>query len=318
MHFILHIRSMTCGHLTRSTHMSLTSIDQTTLKEAVINVTPELPYMANHCNLHLYPESTFPWHWHNEVELFYMKNGELDYHLPSGKYTFKEGEGGFINANILHMTQCTNHLPCIQEEHIFLPEFIGGHGESILYDRYIHPITQNPALEFYRFDLTSEKDRKIIQLLKESYALYHGRRPMYEFDVRAKMTEAWKLLFEILSTFELPAKPKPGNERIKLMMSFIADCYQEKLTLEQIANAGFISIRECCRCFHDNLGETPFSYLTNYRLRRACDLLIHTDLSVTTISSTCGFGNSSYFGKIFREKFHCTPKVFRNQNRPQI
>ena len=290
-------------------------IDEVTLKENLSDMTPEFPYVTDLDNLHAYPDSCFPWHWHNELEFFYMRQGQLDYHLPSGVYTFHEGEGGFVNANILHMTKCENALPCILEEHIFLPEFIGGHEGSLLLEKYIHPITTNSAFEMYRFDLTQEKDRQFIQLLRAAYDLYDAQESFFEFKIREKMTRIWMLVFEIVSGLQLPARSAATSERIKNMMNFIAAHYSEIISLEQIAEAGFISVRECCRCFQENLGQTPFSYLTDYRLRRACDLLTNTDLPITTICTTCGFGSSSYFGKLFRERFHCTPKEFRAAGR---
>ena len=50
-------------------------INRDTLEERVWNVTPELPYMANLCWMNELPDGMFPWHWHGEVELFYMRSG---------------------------------------------------------------------------------------------------------------------------------------------------------------------------------------------------------------------------------------------------
>ncbi len=202
----------------------------------------------NHlCDLHNCPDNTFPWHWHNEVEFFYMREEELIYQISSGTYTFREGEGGFINSNILHMTRCRQELPCIQEEHIFLPQFIGGSENSIFMRKYIVPITSNGDFEIFRLNPNCKEQKEIIALMAES-------------------------------------------------------CNKD---------ASFISVRECCRCFKENLNTTPFSYLIDYRLYKSCELLSHTSMSITEIAITCGFGSSSYFTKLFREKFSCTPGEYR-------
>ena len=95
------------------------------------------------------------------------------------------------------------------------------------------------------------------------------------------------------------------------MMEFIASHYQEKLTLKQIADSSFISPRECNRCFQETLGQSPFSYLINYRLHKACSLLSHTSLTVTQVSAACGFSSSSYFTHIFHQTFGCTPREYK-------
>lgn len=286
-------------------------INESTLEETV-TLTPEFPYIANLCDLHVYPECTFPWHWHNEVEFFYMRRGCLEYHLPSGSYFFQEGEGGFINANILHMTRCQEQDPCIQEEHIFLPQFIGGQSQSVLMRKYINPIIENPDFDLFRLDPSRQNHKALIDLLEESYQIYFAGYDGYELDILEKMTQLWKAFYLLTREQQQTKKASSHSDRIKTMMEFIAVHYHEKLTLKQIADSSFISVRECCRCFNETLGQSPFTYLMDYRLRKACDLLAHTRLTITEIGNACGFDSSSYFGKVFREKFGYSPREYRH------
>ncbi len=242
-----------------------------------------------------------------------MREGELDYVLPGGTYTFHKGEGGFINANVLHMTCCRETLPCLQEEHIFLPQFVGGEEHSVFMRRYIRPVIDCDGLDLIRFDPNIPDQQEIIRLMEASYNIYQAQYEEYEFDIRANITKIWRNLYQITKTTGIQKHPGPHSQRIKTMMEFIATNYAQKLSLQDIAGSSFISIRECCRCFQENLGQTPFSYLTDVRLRKACDLLRHTSLSITDICSACGFNSSSYFGKVFRTAFGCTPREYRNR-----
>lgn len=293
-------------------------INQSTLEESVNNITPEFPYVSNLCDLHFYPGNTFPWHWHNEVEFFYMREGKLEYHLPSGCYTFSKGEGGFINANVLHMTCCEDQLPCEQIEHIFLPQLIGGQERSILMRKYINPIIENPDFDLFRFDPSDQEHQVIMDILRDAYNIYMEKYEGFEFDILEKMTQLWRSFFFLTDKQRQIKKAGPHSDRIKTMMEFIATHYHEKLTLKQIADSSYISSRECCRCFHETLGQSPFTYLMDYRLRKSCDLLSHTQLSITDIGTACGFDSSSYFGKVFREKFGCSPREYRKYNEPAI
>lgn len=293
-------------------------INVLTLEETVDHVTPEFPYMTNLCDLHGFPENSFPWHWHNEVEFFYMRKGELDYLLPGGRYHFQEGEMAFINANVLHMTVCEEALPCVQEEHIFLPGFIGGPENSVFYENYIRPVTSQPGLEIFRFDKELPEYPELLSLFRKSFDLYTGKPLFYEFDIREHMTRIWKKLFLLLEEQHLlnpdeAVHKKDSSKRLKAMMAFISQHYPERLTLEQIAGSGFVSVRECNRCFKDSLGMSPFSYLMDYRLRKACDFLRYTDLSVTQVGLACGFAATSYFGKEFHKRLGLTPREYRRQ-----
>ena len=286
-------------------------INLETLEETLNLITPEFPYMANICDLHTCPDNIFPWHWHNEVEFFYMKDGHLTYQVPSGKFHFKKGEGGFINANILHMTYCREEDICKQEEHIFLPSFIGGTENSIIMQKYILPIISNPDFEIFRLEPTEKEHQKIIELLAKNYDIYSEKTEGYELDIRENISKIWKLFYQLTKKQQVEKSSHISSQRIKTMLAFIAEHYGEKLTLQQIADSSFISVRECCRCFKENLDTTPFRYLIDYRLYKSCELLEHTELSITDIAIACGFGSGSYFTKLFKEKFGCTPKKYR-------
>lgn len=294
-------------------HIYDSRINTSTLEETLRQITPEFPYTANLCHLHTLPGHTFPWHWHNEVELFYIQKGTMDYILPDGQHTFRQGEGGFLNSGVLHMTCCPKNQVCVQEEHIFLPSFLGGQENSILTARYITPVLEHPDMELYRLDPDIPDHQEMIRLMKASLACYEAREEGYEFEVREYMGRIWRILFSHLKDFRQDKKKRPHSDRIKIMMEFMASHYHEKLTLKQIADSAFISPRECNRCFQETLGQTPFSYLTDYRLRKACSFLTHTTLSVTQVSAACGFNSSSYFAQAFHKAFGCTPREYGRQ-----
>ena len=58
---------------------------------------------------------------------------------------------------------------------------------------------------------------------------------------------------------------------------------------------------------------SPVEYMTSYRLRKAEQRLTETDEPITQIAYSCGLGSSSYFGKLFREQFGCTPVAYRKE-----
>ena len=72
-----------------------------------------------------------------------------------------------------------------------------------------------------------------------------------------------------------------------------------------------ISKRVCFRLFRENLHMSPIEYITSYRLNKARQRLIGTNETITQIAYNCGFGSSSYFGKVFREYFDDTPANYR-------
>lgn len=59
-------------------------------------------------------------------------------------------------------------------------------------------------------------------------------------------------------------------------------------------------------------GTTPGDYLRNYRLKRACKLLLETDMRINEVAYKVGFNSPSYFTKAFFKSYKMTPKAFIN------
>lgn len=89
------------------------------------------------------------------------------------------------------------------------------------------------------------------------------------------------------------------------------------------ANAeGDLSVQKLCSVFHLSNNElysifkeyfmsTPAEYIKNRRLNIACDMLIKSDLAVSTICKKVGFFDYNYFSKIFKKQFGISPTKYR-------
>ena len=56
-------------------------------------------------------------------------------------------------------------------------------------------------------------------------------------------------------------------------------------------------------------------FIRNYRMEKAKELLLNTDLNITEITYKIGINSRSYFSKLFKEKYGMSPKVFQSKNR---
>ena len=77
---------------------------------------------------------------------------------------------------------------------------------------------------------------------------------------------------------------------------------------EQMAKRLGISYSYMCRILSDNLGTGYCSLLNSVRIENAKKLLLSTDKNITEIGFDCGFGDSSYFIKMFKKTVGVTPK----------
>jgi AraC-like DNA-binding protein len=89
--------------------------------------------------------------------------------------------------------------------------------------------------------------------------------------------------------------------------------YSENLTIPGLAQLAGMSVDNFERRFRILLRETPLKYLNRIRIRAACGLLIHTDLSVGEIARQTGFTDQSYFARRFHAHLHLRPFDYRRK-----
>ncbi|WP_066194008.1 helix-turn-helix transcriptional regulator [Gracilibacillus timonensis] len=88
--------------------------------------------------------------------------------------------------------------------------------------------------------------------------------------------------------------------------------WDASLSLEETANRCYVSPRTLQKAFQA-LGLSFSSYVNDIRLTNAAVKLFQTNTEITTIAFQCGFTNSSYFSKRFKEKYHRSPKDYRKE-----
>ncbi|MBN1132175.1 MAG: helix-turn-helix transcriptional regulator [Bacteroidales bacterium] len=81
--------------------------------------------------------------------------------------------------------------------------------------------------------------------------------------------------------------------------------------IPQLCTAMGISRAQMYRKFKALTGRTLHDYLRSYRLKRAKELLLTTDLNVSEAAYTTGFTNVSHFSRIFTEEFGKHPRDYR-------
>lgn len=282
-------------------------------EELLPDFMPNFPYIATCAELDKYIEPVVPWHWHRAVELFYIQSGCLEYATPGGKWTFSAGSGGFVNSNVLHSSRFHQGTERnIQLLHLFDPTFLAGEQGSLIEEKYILPLTASAHMELIPLFPDDPVQAEILELIKAAFS-WHEQEWGYELKLREALTQIWLKLLKLTA----PAAPldadRTSDDNIKTLMVYIHEHYRESISVEDLAQMAHISRRSCFRLFQENLHMTPVEYIRSYRLQKACHALVNSNTSVTGIAYACGLGSSSYFGKVFREMYHCTPGEYRKR-----
>ena len=111
----------------------------------------------------------------------------------------------------------------------------------------------------------------------------------------------------------LAHRRKPGSEAQHIAlkaMAYIHACYHESISRHDIAAHVGLSERHLTRCFHQEVGLTPITYLNRYRVRQAKALLDQGEKGITKIAGEVGFSSSSYFTRVFRDEVGVSPRDY--------
>ena len=142
-----------------------------------------------------------------------------------------------------------------------------------------------------------------------------------EMRIQQLLSHIWMLIYENLP--ENILKPTPDTnalssddythqqERLRQILSYIHEHYQEKITLDDVSAHINLCKSECCRFFKKYMNESIFDYILHYRIEQSLLLLQQTNATITQISEQVGFSNPSYFTKIFRQIIGTSPKSYQ-------
>lgn len=127
------------------------------------------------------------------------------------------------------------------------------------------------------------------------------------------LNQLLSLLCDWIQQKNLTMPKKNTTDLIHIATTFIHTyLWNPALSLEKTAEHCHVSPRTLQKSFQ-SMNLSFSSYVSDLRLAVAAVKLFQTDNDITSIAFQCGFTNSSYFSKRFKDKYHLTPKNYRKE-----
>ena len=256
-----------------------------------------------------------PWHWHPEFELILVTRGRERVRAGGRSFDVRAGEACFINGGVLHTAEPLE--PSTAQHTMVFGAYVLGDEPSVYYQKYLLPLLKDGTKQAFHLKADGQWQSRAIEDLEAAWQAGSGDEPGCELKVRNRLSEIiWMILTHGNGqrTAE-PAAAVRDTERIKRMLSFLEQHFDEPVTLEQIAGSAAVCVSEALRCFRRTVNQTPIQFLKNMRILKSADMLAGTDLPVHEIAEACGFQDMSYYAREFRKRKGCTPMEFRNRIR---
>ena len=259
----------------------------------------------------------FPSHRHNFIEVLYVCEGSLTNIIGGKEVVIEAGELLFLN-------QFTRHeiLPAgkndIAINFMILPEFFDvaytmAGSNNILADFLVHVLRQNEEKGEYLHFRVAEVLQ--IQHLLENmiYSLVTGKGEQNRIN-QTTMGLIFLYLLDSVQYAEMRVPNQYENMIAMTTLDYIEQNYKTA-TLTELCVKLHLPMHVLSKMIKKNTGFNFKELLQRKRMNKAIELMCETELPISDIIAAVGYENGSYFHRVFREKYHVTPRAFREINR---
>ena len=265
-----------------------------------------------------YANSSMPAHWHEDIELLVPFDGEVVYNINGKLVKVGKGEGILINSRRIHSSVTEDLRDCYYNLLIFHPMLLCVSKD--VEQQLVQPII-NSSFDYILLQKGTPWHENVLawfSMIKRKLSIpgtdriiKPKERDMVKSAVVGFVNLIWNELAENITPDDKPQPECSQLSSMKSMIAYIDAHYAEKIKLEDIAAAGFVSKRTCGNMFERFLYTPPMKYLNEYRLKKSIELLRGTDMTITEIALACGFSGASYFAESFRRELGKSPGEYR-------
>ncbi len=256
----------------------------------------------------------FPKHSHNYVEIIYMCKGSQRHIInDSAEVVLKQGEILLLNQHASHQPDIAG-IDDIAINLIVLPQFFNTAIEMIGSDNKISQFLfsgltgKGHEISYMHFNVS---DVLPVQNLMENLIWSVVNRQPNRRNIN--QITMGLLLLQLLGFTDCLITGEAVTVSDTIVMSAMTEIEQNypNASLESVARRCNVSAAYVSSAVKKATGKTFKEHLMEKRLTKAASLLKSTALSVGDIIVMVGYENTSYFYRIFTEKYGMSPKEYR-------
>jgi DNA-binding response OmpR family regulator len=146
-------------------------------------------------------------------------------------------------------------------------------------------------------------------------------KPFQADELVARINVHLNLRRRLRASLSMPPAPAPSPEepvpesrndhRVQQATAILRAELAEPPSLVELARRVGTNERLLTEQFRRRFGLPVFAWLREERHKRACELLLTTDLGIGAIAIEIGYGNAAAFTTAFRERYGMTPSAYR-------
>lgn len=254
----------------------------------------------------------YPLHKHNYIELIYVYSGQMITHIDENTITLQKGQLLLINQNIEHSIDFTGENDLIfnfiirKEMLSFLTSVL--EEENVLNDFIFNSLYSYENIGEYLF---FEKSSEIANTYMESI-ITHLYQPTLNNKLELKLLLGL-FMSELMNHPEsIQGYSKKTYEKVELskVYKYISLNYAHA-SLHELASQMHMRDDQLSKFIKKMTNTTFMNLLKEERFRHCEELLKSSHYTIEEIICLVGYENESYFYRTFKQKYHMTPKKYR-------
>lgn len=266
-------------------------------------------------------------HFHESYEVYVLLDGSRYYFIENETYLVEAGMIVLVGRNQIHKTTMAGERS--YHNRILLQL------DAEVWDSWLKKCGMPPLEELFILcehvvECEKEDFIKILQCLDSMKKEMKEKKECWDKAAQMKILEILITLYRSRKE-EIWYSSRERQEREQERKGYEADTVRHKKVhevaeylqkycetgenMDEISRRFFVSKSYLSRIFKEVTGFTVNEYQTMARMKRAKELLAGTELSVTEIAAMTGFGNITYFERVFKRYTDKKPLQYRKEYR---
>jgi AraC-like DNA-binding protein len=248
------------------------------------------------------------WHIHPEYEIVYIKNGSAEQHVGSHFSKYTNGTLLFIGPNIPHSNMGNfdyddNLAVVIQMSRDFLENKIGSIQEFSFINNLIKQSKQGI---WFGSEIQNELRPKLESI--DKYDSYNKLICLIEILKSFALTSDYKLL----NANEINYNHESNSyNRVAVINKYVTKNFNRTIQLRELADITGLTESSFSRFFKKITGKTFVTFLNEYRVHKACELLTNNNSNISEVMYNTGFNEAAHFSRVFKKHTGYTPREYR-------
>ena len=267
----------------------------------------DFPYNTYLCTIPL-DFKIVPTHWHDEMELIYVKKGSGIITVDFEEYRLEAPALIIILPGQLHSIKQLEKDRMEYENIIFDPHMLISQKSDMTNEYFFKPLLAGKIAIPSVINPDNSNYAEIITPIDACDSINATKPAGYQLYIKSMLFQFFYILDSKCRDFEAKAGNRSNLEKMKTVLKYVENNYADKITIAEIAKLVNFSESHFMRYFKETIGTSFIDYLKDYRLTMAARLLKSSDSQILNIAIDVGFDNLSYFNRSFKAKYGVTPR----------